>query len=106
MASLGDLLIPHGELLPLRTRFGRFLAYNVTKVADVLDEHRCGLRYAKDGVTAVYVHRWEFVPELVGRLAIFRLPQKPSTLLVTDRFVTRVEQTGLSGFVFTPLWVG
>jgi hypothetical protein len=102
--SLRYLLVANGEVLPLRTASGKFFAYNLTKVADVLDEKASGVQFHRDGFTARGITSWAFVPELVERLSIFRIPQQPFRPLVTGTFVSRVQESQLNGFVFDPLW--
>jgi hypothetical protein len=103
---LRDFLEPNGELLPIRSQDGRkFFAYNVTKVADVLDRRRSLLNYSSDGVTAIgHIITYEFKADSISPLSIFRIPESPSSTYVTDRFVTRASEVGLMGFDFQIVW--
>lgn len=77
----------------------------MTTVADVLDNRKSKLQYLKDGFTALGDILWyEFKPDLVNNLSIFRLPEQPSMKYVTEKFVTRVAQYGLKGFDFQIVW--
>ena len=100
-----DLLIEGGEILPLACEEGDFFVYNVTRVLDALDEDASELRrFGRDGRSRVKrIVRHVFVPERVTA-SIFRIPQKPLRIYVTQRFVDRVEGAGLTGFSFRHVW--
>jgi len=94
--SLADLLQPNGELLPLETRNGAsYYFYNCTAVRDVLDANNSKWRF---------FFYYTFHEELLEGLSVFRIPQQPTELLVTDKFVKRVQDAGLNGFDFTKVW--
>jgi hypothetical protein len=101
-----DLLIENGEILPLECDEGDFFVYNVTRVLeDALDEAASELRrFGRDRRGRVKtIVRHAFVPELVTA-SIFRIPQKPLRIYVTQRFVDRVEAAELTGFSFSLVW--
>jgi hypothetical protein len=106
--ALRDVLEIHGEVLPLLCEDceGRdYLAFNVTTVIDALDVPRSDVKFFRDGVRVMHVTRYEFIPERLAGVAIFKLPQfAKSTVYVTDAFVQQVQDHGLTGFKFTPLW--
>jgi hypothetical protein len=115
--ALRDLLEENGELLPLICDEGTYYVFNTTTVIDALDEQRSGFTplqeidpdtfwdSAPDDMRAT---RFEFFPEKIDNLSIFRIPFGSNYAvnypLVTDRFVQRVEAAGLKGFEFQPLW--
>lgn len=103
--TLLDLLIENGEILPLECDEGDFFVYNVTQVLDALDESASELRrFGRGGRGRVkQIVRHEFVPERVTA-SIFRIPQKPLRVYVTQQFVDRVEGAGLTGFCFSQVW--
>jgi hypothetical protein len=100
-----DLLIENGEILPLECDEGDFFVYNVTQVLDALDEGASELRrFGRGGRGRVkQIVRHEFVPDRVTA-SIFRIPQKPLRVYVTQQFVDRVEGAGLTGFSFSQVW--
>lgn len=103
--ALRDLLEPHGEILPLLCEEGDYFLYNVIRVIDALDLARCEIPRYPDGSLAKYVESYAFKPELVRDALIFKVPNfRHSEVFVTDRLVERVEQNGLRGFDFEPLW--
>jgi len=106
MEELLDLLKPNGELLPLRYPDGEYFAYNVTRVVDALDEHASTvLRFTSGGIMTI--QRYVFDPMRLGTAPIFKLRQLPKAFVyVTDEFVRRVEDSGLTGFHFRALWSG
>jgi hypothetical protein len=100
-----DLLIENGEILPLECDEGDFFVFNVTRVLDALDEGASEIkRFGRDRRGRVKtIVRHAFVPELVTA-SIFRIPQKPLRIYVTQRFVDRVEAAELTGFSFSHVW--
>jgi hypothetical protein len=106
MSALWDLLLPHGEFLPLDCPDGSYCAYNVTRVIDVMDEDDSELERFSDGGIMDIV-RPAFYAERIASEVIFKLPQMRSTpIFVTDRFVERIEEHGLVGFDLKPVWSG
>ena len=104
VSALQGTLLRHGELLPLRSEYGAFYAFNVRVVRDALDEERSELtRFANGEVMAI--RRFEFRAEPLEDIEIFKIPQKKrSFVLVTEEFVQRVSAAHLDGFDFTELW--
>lgn len=101
--SLLDLLVENGELLPLELNGTTFFAYNVTRRVDALDEKRSEIvRFGSGRV--MRVSRYEFYPEKVRGLSIFKLKQLRPDVFVTDVFVKRVLDAGLAGFEFSEIW--
>jgi hypothetical protein len=104
--AMRDMLEPNGELLPLKTPEGAYYAYNTTTIADVLDARRSEVRWLPNQkpITAVFIERYEFVAEKVRDLTIFRIPEEPANVFVTETFATRVRERGLRGFEFRKVW--
>ncbi len=99
-----DLLKPSGELLPLRYSVAEYLAYNVTRVIDALDEDSSSIVRFPTG-RVMSISKYSFVPDLVGSSAIFKIPQLPKAhVFVTDEFARRVQESRLSGFTFLKVW--
>lgn len=103
--ALLDLLVENGEILPLECTEGDFFVFNVTRELDALDEAASEIRRfsGKNRGRVKSIVRHVFRPERVTS-AIFRIPQKPQRVYVTQGFVDRVEQAGLTGFDFWYVW--
>lgn len=106
--ALAGLLEGRGELLPLDYDDGEYYAFNVTRLSDALDETRSELEYFESSGRIMDIARYEFIPERLVTETIFKLPQIPEMYeYVTDVFVGRVEERGLTGFVFNRcVWTG
>lgn len=101
---LRDLLEPHGEILSLLCDDGDYLAFNVTRLLDALNLERSQIQYFSDG-SVMDVQQYEFIAERLMGVPIFKLPQLAvSDVFVTDAFVQRVQDCGLTGFLFRPVW--
>jgi hypothetical protein len=100
---LRDILEAHGEILPLSAETGRYHAYNVTRVVDALDEQKSEIVRFSDG-DVMRVARYEFLPDRLYKIPIFKVPQLRAQVFVTEEFVRRVEDAGLVGFDFRRLW--
>lgn len=109
--ALRDLLEDSGEILPLRSSDGEFFVFHPLRVLDALDLERCQWQ-DDDFLRLDYLARYEFLPERIGKVTIFKLLEllddgrrlTRTGLFVTDRFVRRVEEAGLAGFKFELLW--
>jgi len=102
-----DVLLPQlacmVQVLPLEFPEGRYGLVNITHLVDGLDEGRSEIRYFSSG-NLDRITRHVFKPERVQDQWIFKIPQTPRRAFVTDRFVERVRQAGLSGFDFELVW--
>jgi len=99
--ALSDLLEGRGELLPLRVRDdGDHYVFNVTRLSEALNQGRSELAFFRSG-RIMDVDRYEFHSSKLSADAIFKLPQIPEMYtFVTDAFRERVDQEGLTGFIF------
>jgi hypothetical protein len=104
VAALRDVLEANGELLPLSSKLGKYYAYNVTTVADVLDPRRSDVLYFPSSRRATWIRRYEFRAAQLKGLTIFQIPEEPGQPYVTDPFIARVEEHGLDGFDFAKVW--
>lgn len=103
--ALCDFLEPNGELLPLISSVGEYYAYNITKVADILDHEKSDVHWANEKhITAIDIRHFECVPEKMAELSIFQLVELPGTAYVSQVFVDRVSRCELNGFRFVKLW--
>ncbi|QDT64553.1 imm11 family protein [Calycomorphotria hydatis] len=101
---IGDILRSNGELLPVESPFGKYYAYNLLTVCDCLDLKNS--RYEDISRECDYkeIEQFNFVKSKVGGLTIFHIPEDPSMVLVTSKFVDVIRSHGLNGFYFIPLW--
>jgi hypothetical protein len=100
--GLREFLEPNGELLPLITPEGSYFAYNLTRVVDAMDVEGTVASWVLPTVSCI--ERFEFRPETLRGLTIFKIPQTPVEIYVTDPFVQRVRELGLNGMWITRLW--
>jgi hypothetical protein len=98
---LAPVLKENGEVLPLRYRRGEFLAYNVTRVLDALNEEESLIERFPSSGRVMSISRYVFLDDFVQDAWIFKIPQQPRAFVfVTQRFVDLVEQSRLTGFEF------
>jgi hypothetical protein len=101
---LRDLLEPNGELLPLVSDVGEYFAYNLTKVADILDPSRSEINWNANRITASQIMRYVCFQERMEGLSIFQLVENPGIVYVTQVFQDRVNEHDLQGFHFNKVW--
>lgn len=103
--ALGDLLEGRVELLPVDFAGPeRYWVVNVLRLADVLDRERCVFDYFASG-RLMSIDRYAFVPEKLVGETIFKLVDQPKVHeYVTDAFVDRVQEAGLTGLLFPKVW--
>jgi hypothetical protein len=103
VARLRPLLDSFGQFLPLRCDGAELYFYNVTCVLDAFDSKR-GKFFKIDG-RKMYIERHAFIPEKVRDAVIFKIPEYPfGKIYVTRTFIRAVEDHGLVGFEYRPLW--
>ena len=105
--ALRDFLEPNGELLPLVSGVGEYFAYNITTVADILDQERSEFEWLDEAKTFLSIFdilRYECLAERLDGLSIFQIPERPSMTFVSQIFVDRVIERELQGFHFIKLW--
>jgi hypothetical protein len=102
VTALGPLLTRHGELLPLDCPDADLWLFNTLTVVDALDEERSELtRFDDGGILAV--DRYEFRPDVVAGMAVFKVPQLlRGPLFLGDEFAAAAE--GLTGLDLTGVW--
>jgi hypothetical protein len=98
--GLREFLEPNGELLPVITPLGTYYAYNVTTLVDALDIDKCDIT----GYGRLQINRYAFKPKCVDGSAIFKIPQQPVEIYITDPFVQRVQELELNGMWITKCW--
>jgi hypothetical protein len=101
---LAPLLNRYGELLPLACPEANLWLFNVLTVVDALDEDNSELVRFDNG-DILDVQRYQFRPNLVAGLALFKVPQLlRGPLFVGDELVAAVRAAGLRGPEFMQLW--
>jgi hypothetical protein len=102
--ALRDFLEPNGEILPLDSKVGEYFLYNVKTVADVLDWRRSEIVWDRRPIWAADIRVYRFHARKLGKLSIFRIPEKGHDVYVTEAFVQRVRENNLNGFRFDKVW--
>jgi len=101
--ELGGVLKKHGEVLPLvckNCEGGPYFVYNLTTIVDALDKEKSEIKYFSTG-RVMRVVRYAFLDDKLNDFVIFKIPELPkSEVFVTDRFISAVESSHLSGFQF------
>ncbi len=95
--ALSDLLEANGELLPLNSELGRYFVFNTTTIVDVLN-------LKKSQSDRLDIWRYAFFARKLKGLSIFRIPEKPNHIYVTEEFVRRAEAADLRGMDFKKVW--
>ncbi len=104
--ALGDILLQHGELLPLRCEEAELHIYNPWILPDALDEGRSEIVRFDDG-RIMHIEQYVFREEIVRGVDIFKLGiMRASPTLFSRRFVKRWRDSGLWGLDFDLLWEG
>ncbi len=103
--ALRDVLEANGELLPLVYDYGKWWAYNLLTVADIVDVER-SVAYNITNKSPDVTAEFKYYAIHIDRLAdftIFRIRQDVGGTYVTQPFVDRVRAAGLRNFVFNKI---
>jgi hypothetical protein len=87
------------EFLPLETDAGKFFAINVLKVIDCLDKERSKFTATQAGIIINYSFL-EFDSEKINGNMIFKIPELPYTVLVTQDLQDICDEEYLQGLSF------
>lgn len=103
-----QILGPHidglGRWIELECDEAPYWLFWITNVVDAMDEEKSELKRFADG-RVLRIVRMSLKPDKVQDQWLFTLPQRQgSNRLVTQRFVDLVQQQGLTGFAFKPVW--
>jgi hypothetical protein len=103
---LRQFLAANGELLSVKNAVGSYYAYNITTVADVVDTSKSSIDFFDPEAKACALEVDHFVlkKNRLKGLSIFRLPELPNSVFVTDKVKECVEVNGLNGFHFVKIW--
>jgi hypothetical protein len=99
-----DVLEQYGEFLELDVegRDNCFL-YNTLNTLTALDEINSDVIRFTDG-RIMDIKKYVFVEELVRDEIIFKIPEDPGSIFVSDEFVSIYKNNVLSGLVFKEVW--
>jgi hypothetical protein len=101
MSRLEETLIRHGEIVPLDSDQGTFVALDVQVWLPVVDIERCEVRRYPSGRVMV-IEKYAFDSEAIGEWAIFgdATEDGAGDVFVLQEYVDEVERTGLTGGSF------
>ena len=101
MSRLEETLIRHGEIVPLDSDQGTFVALDVQVWLPVVDIERCEVRRYPSGRVMV-IEKYAFLSEAIGEWAIFgdAAEDGAGDVFVLQEYVDEVERTGLTGGSF------
>lgn len=104
--ALREILEKHGELFPLKCPDGEYYAYNVTCVADALDQTKSEFERSPESGRIIWISKTIFRQKALRGKIIFKVPGlELYEVYVTDDFKVRVQMAGLTGFVFPEIQV-
>lgn len=102
---LKDLMDGSVEILPLRSRNGKYFAINVLDVVDCVDYSNSKFRTFKNSNKIMFFEKYSFIPECIKGKNIFKIVDEPTkTAFVSDEFKEKVFSSGLTGFKFILVW--
>ena len=106
LGELEELLLSHGELLPVASSELDLVIFNATRVLDALDERASDVVRFSSG-RIMMITRYAFRRETITDVDAFKIPNlRSSPTYVSARFVERVEAAGLRGLDFETVWSG
>lgn len=105
--ALGDLLLPNGEFLPLNGALPGVMLFHVQSSCTLLDLQRSDVNfYDKEKTEVLAVEHFVLNEQKAASFSavIFRLPELPTDVFVSEEFVERVFASGLKGLEFCKAW--
>lgn len=106
MESLYELLTGRGvffSILPEKLGYNGFF---VTTTLDALDRERSQLKLFPGGKNISKIITYQLHRDKIRDQSIFYLKDVFPEIFVTNQFVECVEQCGITGFKFNPIWSG
>jgi hypothetical protein len=101
---MGEVLLRHGQLLPLTCDRSTLWLYNVTSVLPALDETKSRVLRHESGKAFGVLH-YVFIPSQIGDVEVFKIDTLPvSPTYVTEQFVDRWLRAGLVGLTFKKIF--
>lgn len=106
LEALEDLLSPGCEILPLDCDEAELWMVNPVVLLDgALDHDRSDIAFFRDGERIMRIDRYEFVPEVVADVPIFKLAERRrGPALIGDAIVQRVVEAELRNVAFKVVW--
>ena len=100
--SLEPLIGRNVEFLPFATIKGsKFFAVNVIEVIDCLDHKASGVTHSPDDATRIiHVERFVFDNARLRNVPLFKVPEWPGEIFVSEEFAKIVEDKKLAGAGF------
>jgi hypothetical protein len=87
------------ELLSLETDAGKYYALNLLKFVNCLDHEKSKYDSIDEGPIVKY-SILEFSEEKIGKNMIFKIPELPYQVLITQKFAYQIEMRDLRGLLF------
>lgn len=111
----GEPLEMSGEFLPISVEGekGQYWIYNITNCINVVDTNKCEWEEAWPGSDERVLEKLAFIPSRFGEETLFKIPEDRATRLYCAEFTgdpedgefkAVVEQCGLTGLHFDPVW--
>jgi len=102
------------ELLPVDCEFdqdyGRYHALNVLTVLDCLDLENSEYNTVPDGEGGeiiMFIRKYALKKDVIEGIDLFKIRERKETFIyVSQNFVDRVNEHGLTGFDFSLIWEG
>jgi hypothetical protein len=97
------VLSDRAQWLPLAFEEKEYWLLNLLNLVDALDHERSRVSRLPDG-KVMCIDAYAFKPEMLEQQWMFKVPTAPFDVLVTERFRSLVEEQGLTGLYFQPVW--
>lgn len=101
--ALNDILVQHGELLPVQHKVSLYFIFNLQTVAEGLLKATAKYERFPNG-NVLRIKWYDFYKRKLQGKTIFRLAERPFEVYVTDEFKECVEAAALNGFHFIKVW--
>ena len=93
------------QVLNAKNKSEKLYVLNVTKVIDCLDKETSVLKLFPSSGRIMRVEKYAFYRDFLKDTFIFKIPEEVHTHpYVTEEFKTIIEQNGIKGFKFVPVW--
>ncbi|SEM83736.1 imm11 family protein [Lihuaxuella thermophila] len=99
-----ELLRPNGEFLPVIIEGEKHYAFNTINRIDALDEEASDVKRFKSSGRIMKVIKYKFIPEKVQGQVIFKIPQDPGSVYVSNTFLAKYQEHELTGLMFREVW--
>ena len=100
--ALEKLIAPHVEFLSLIELKGeKLFAVNVIEVLHCLDREASNITFSPDDPTRIiHIGKFVFIPRKLKRVPVFKVPEWPGAIFVSEEFVQLVVEAKLRGAGF------